>query len=202
MMMFSTSEETILPKAAPTMTPTAMSTTLPFIANSLKSVPMPMARSSCFLAVVGGYLELFFLAFFAAVLPAAGFFAARGGLLRGRRRPRPWRPSPCLGGLGRLGRRFVVGLAWQASRLSSAWPHVSPGRRLAPPRAPGDRPAASAPSARHHRHAASCAGCACSRPGACGSADPDRQTAWSPRPYRAGARTPGGDSPRNRSCRA
>ncbi len=44
MMMFSTSEETILPKAAPTMTPTAMSTTLPFMANSLKSAPMPMSH--------------------------------------------------------------------------------------------------------------------------------------------------------------
>ncbi len=37
MEMSPTSEDTILPKAAPMMTPTARSTTLPFIANSLNS---------------------------------------------------------------------------------------------------------------------------------------------------------------------
>ena len=38
-----TSEETILPKAAPMITPTARSTTLPFMANSLNSDAMLMA---------------------------------------------------------------------------------------------------------------------------------------------------------------
>jgi hypothetical protein len=38
-----TREETILPKAAPMTTPTARSTTFPFIANSLNSAPIPMA---------------------------------------------------------------------------------------------------------------------------------------------------------------
>ena len=37
-----TSEPTILPKAAPITTPTARSTTLPRIANSLNSVMKPM----------------------------------------------------------------------------------------------------------------------------------------------------------------
>lgn len=37
MMMSSTSEDTILPNAAPMITPTAMSMTLPFMAKSLNS---------------------------------------------------------------------------------------------------------------------------------------------------------------------
>src|SRR5207237_696698 len=44
MMTSPTSELTIEPKAAPMMTPTARSTTLPFIANSLNS--FSMAKSS------------------------------------------------------------------------------------------------------------------------------------------------------------
>src|SRR6185312_10931618 len=43
MMMSLTSESTILPKAAPMITPTARSTTLPFIANFLNSVPNDMS---------------------------------------------------------------------------------------------------------------------------------------------------------------
>ena len=38
MMMSLTSDVTILPKAAPMITPTAMSTTLPLMANSLNSL--------------------------------------------------------------------------------------------------------------------------------------------------------------------
>ncbi len=41
-----TSEETILPNAAPMITPTAKSTTLPFIANSLNSEANPTGLSS------------------------------------------------------------------------------------------------------------------------------------------------------------
>ena len=37
--------QTIFPKAAPMITPTAKSTTLPFIANSLNSAPIPTAIS-------------------------------------------------------------------------------------------------------------------------------------------------------------
>src|SRR5437763_15344836 len=46
MMMSFTSESTILPKAAPMMTPTARSTTLPFNANSRNSVMNDIAHSS------------------------------------------------------------------------------------------------------------------------------------------------------------
>src|SRR5882724_10438477 len=42
MMMSLTMDVTILPNAAPIMIPTAMSTTLPRIANSLNSLTMPM----------------------------------------------------------------------------------------------------------------------------------------------------------------
>ena len=40
-----TKDETILPKAAPMMIPTAMSTTLPLTAKALNSLSMPMFRS-------------------------------------------------------------------------------------------------------------------------------------------------------------
>src|SRR6266403_2602187 len=46
MMTSPTSDETIFPKAAPMMTPTARSTTLPFMANSLNSDAMLMAGSA------------------------------------------------------------------------------------------------------------------------------------------------------------
>src|SRR5437870_4523769 len=42
MMTSLTMEVTILPNAAPMMIPTAMSTTLPFMANSLNSLTIPM----------------------------------------------------------------------------------------------------------------------------------------------------------------
>ena len=45
MITFSTSEVTILPKAAPITTPTARSTTLPRMANSLNSLIIPMTHS-------------------------------------------------------------------------------------------------------------------------------------------------------------
>src|SRR5947207_6662729 len=50
MMMSFTTEVTILPNAPPMMIPTAMSTTLPRIANSLNSLTIPM---TLFLSSVG-----------------------------------------------------------------------------------------------------------------------------------------------------
>ena len=46
MIMSFTNESTIFPKAAPIITPTARSITLPFIANALNSLIIPIVTTS------------------------------------------------------------------------------------------------------------------------------------------------------------
>ncbi len=96
MMMSSTSDETIVPNAAPMITPTARSTTLPFSANSRNSLSMDMAIQR------SGVVAEKFLASIRASAPGLGVSGIRAQLENA----------------GRLGCRFR--LRWRRRRVQQS----------------------------------------------------------------------------------